>query len=305
MRKSPIDNLFFELFDYYPKKAGQAFEIISAAAIKIITNKKVMLDQRAKGKYSDTSYQLDGEIISDDKKEMLEVKDYTINNRKVGRGDLQKLAGALNDLDIDKGIFASATSYTKPATKYANSTKINPIQKEIDLFHIRPATEYDEKGRIKKIIIDIRVATPNYDSGKYDYVWTDDAIKKFRENDLANRNLLMSLSEFYDKNGNVAMTLRDFTKNNQPEQKNFDDEIAKGAWNLSGYFIKYDNQFYELLEIKYEIPFEISNHKVVVENEGEPKILIKSSDGDVDILLTDKQFKELTIVSKEIQYSQK
>ena len=84
---------------------------------------------------------------------MVEVKDYTIDKRKVGRSDLQKLQGALTDLDFEKGVFVSATDYTKPAKKYSDGAEINPLQKEIDLFHIRPSTELDEKGRVKKFQI--------------------------------------------------------------------------------------------------------------------------------------------------------
>lgn len=41
---------------------------------------------------------------------MVESKDYTIDDRKVGRPDLQKLQGALTDLpQIKDGIFTSAT----------------------------------------------------------------------------------------------------------------------------------------------------------------------------------------------------
>ena len=43
---------------------------------------------------------------------MVEAKDYSIEGKKVGRGDIQKQAGALNDLPIKQGIFASAIDYT-------------------------------------------------------------------------------------------------------------------------------------------------------------------------------------------------
>lgn len=61
----------------------------------------------------------------------------------------------MNDLPIKQGIFASATDYTAPAKKYANSTHINPSQKPINLLHIRPSTELDRKGRVERIIINI------------------------------------------------------------------------------------------------------------------------------------------------------
>lgn len=300
-KRSPIDELFFELFGYYPNKAGQAYEIISAAAIKILTGNQVKYDQHVRGKFSGTDYQLDGEIVSDDDKEMLEAKDYTIDDRKVGRGDLQKLAGALNDLDIDKGLFASATDYTKPADKYADSTKINPNQKQIDLFHIRPTTELDEKGRIKKFVIKMHIAVPNFEKGQYRYEWTDEAIKKFEEKYLVNKEVTMSLSEFYDKDGNVILTLMDFTRNNQPNHKNFDDDFAIGFWDLSSYFIKFENDFYGIKKIHYKIPYDRGENEFTIESDGKPKILIKSFDGKTDKLLTDEQFTKLCFDNKEVK----
>jgi hypothetical protein len=299
--KSPIDELFFELYGYYPNKAGQAYEIISAAAIKILTGKQVKYDQHVKGKFSKTDYQLDGEIVSNEATEMLEAKDYTIDDRKVGRGDIQKLAGALIDLDIDKGLFASATDFTKPADKYADSTKINPNQKQIDLFHIRPTTELDEEGRIKKFVIKMHIAVPDLERGQYRYEWTDEAIKKFEVNNLLNKELTMSLSEFYDKDGNVVFTLMDFTRNNQPDHKDFNDEFAIGNWDLSNYFIKFDNEFYGIKKIHYKVPYDRGENEFTIERGGKPKILIKSFDGKTDKLLTDEQFKKLSFNNKEIK----
>lgn len=293
-QKSSIDELFFELYGFYPNKAGQAYEIICAAAIKLLTGKQVKFDQYVKGKFSSTSYQLDGEILSDKEKEMLEAKDYTIDKRKVGRGDLQKLSGALSDLEIDKGLFASATDFTKPANKYAKSSSINPNQKQIELYHIRPSTELDENGRIKKFIIKMHFAVPNFEKGQYSYEWTDKAIEIFKEKDLLDKEVTMTLSEFYDKDGNIIITLLDFTRNNQPDYKNFQDEYAVGFWDLSGYYIKFDEEFYGIKKIHYKIPYDRGTNEFTIESEGKPKIFIKSADGSVDKLLTDKQFKELT-----------
>jgi len=297
-QRSPIDELFFDLYGFYPTKAGKAFEILSAAAVKLITGKQVKYDQYVKGTFSDTTYQLDGEIISDEEKEMLEAKDYTILDRKVGRGDVQKLSGAL---DIDRGILASATDFTKPAAKYAKSSSTNPNQKQIELYHIRPSVESDEKGRIKKLVFKIHVAVPNFEKGQYQFEWTEDAIQKFEKRDLLHKEITMSLSEFYDINGNIVLTLMDFTKNNQPEHKKFEDEFAIGAWNLLGYYIKIADDFFGINKINYKVPYDKGVSELIIENEGTPKILIKSFDGKTNKLLTDKQFKDLTLDDNEIK----
>src|SRR6188474_416562 len=139
MSISPIDELFKEMFGYYPNKAGQGYELIVAAAIHIVTGEQTSSNDHYRGLYSGTDYQIDAVISNEDVKHMVEAKDYTINNRKVGRGDLQKMQGALTDLDFERGVFASATDYTNPAKKYSRGTDINPIQKGIDLYHIRPS----------------------------------------------------------------------------------------------------------------------------------------------------------------------
>jgi hypothetical protein len=41
MKKPPIDELFFELYGYYPEKAGQGFEMLVAAALKLLAGRDV------------------------------------------------------------------------------------------------------------------------------------------------------------------------------------------------------------------------------------------------------------------------
>jgi hypothetical protein len=38
--RSPIDDFFFSLYGFYPEKEGQAFELITNAALKIINEEK-------------------------------------------------------------------------------------------------------------------------------------------------------------------------------------------------------------------------------------------------------------------------
>lgn len=41
MKRPPIDELFFELYGYYPEKAGQGFEMLVAAALKLLAGRDV------------------------------------------------------------------------------------------------------------------------------------------------------------------------------------------------------------------------------------------------------------------------
>jgi len=292
-QKSPLDELFFELYGYYPNKAGQAYELLVAAAIKLVTGQQLKYDQHLRGEYSKTDYQIDGLNIDEEK--IIEAKDYTIDNRKVGRSDLQKLQGALTDLNVQSGLFASATDYTKPAKKYADSSVKNPLQKQIELYQIRPSTELDENGRVKTFVINITMIVPDFSKGKYNYAWTVEAIEKFKTNDLIDKSVIMSLDRFYNKDNSINCLLSDFTRANQPIHVNMDDEFGEGCWLLPNCYIKYEDELYGINGISYKIPYNRSTTTFKIEGEGNPKILIKSDDGEIDKLLTDKQFRDLTL----------
>jgi len=301
MKKSPIDELFFEIYGYYPPKAGQAYELIVGAAFKLLFGNEVKYDERVRGKYSDTVYQLDGQINEAFNSSMVEVKDYTIDEKKVGRGDLQKLQGALTDLDVSKGIFASATDFSTPAKKYADSTIENPMQKQIDLFHIRQSTEEDEEGRIKKIVINISMHSPDYKNGKYNFCWTDEGCAMIEKNELVGKEITMDVDRFYDYNGNILTTLSEITKLNQPMTTFEEGYIAKATWVLKNAYWKYDQQLYGIKGVTYAIPFTCSKNEIIIEGGGEPKIYFKSQNGEIDTLITDEQLKKVRFEDGRVQ----
>ena len=298
-KKSPIDELFHELYGYYPNKAGQAYELLVAAAFKIVTGQELKYDQRLRGEYSDTSYQIDGFNV--DEQQVIEAKDYTIDDRKVGRPDLQKLQGALSDLDVSSGIFASATDYTKPAKNYSDSSQVNPLQREIALYNIRPSRELDEKGRIKTFVVNMTMIVPEFAKGEFNYAWTSEAIQKFKEKDLLNKEIKMKLDRFYNSDGYVKCLMSDFSRENQPIHPNMNDEFGIGCWVLTDHFIMYDDELYGIKEIEYKIPYSRSTTTFTIEGGGTPKILIKSEDGTVNKILTDEQFRQLTLKDGRVE----
>lgn len=120
-QKSEIDELFFRLMGYYPNKAGEAYEIISAAALGIVKQQEAEHNRFLKGESGGRPYQIDGLLNG---KIMVESKDYTIEDKKVGRPDLQKMQGALTDLpDIEEGYFTSATKYSRDASSMLRGRK--------------------------------------------------------------------------------------------------------------------------------------------------------------------------------------
>lgn len=293
--KSNIDNLFYELYGFYPNKAGQSYEMLVAAAFKLLFNKDVSYDQRIRGEYSQTVYQLDGVIHHDPERKMVEAKDYTILGSKVGRGDIQKLQGALTDLPVGWGVFASATGYTSPAKKYAISSSSNPLHKPIDLYNIRPSIAADKYGRINKIVVQINMFVPNYDKATMVAIWTEEAKRLLLENGRDKNPIEVKVDRFYNSVGETLQTIEDLTMNNQVGL-DFDDEnhIAKGCWIVRDGHILSGNVLYPILGIEYSVPTSVAKSEMIIESEGEPKLYIKAEDGTINKLISDKELKKVT-----------
>lgn len=295
MKHSPVDELYFKLFGEHPTKAGTALERLATIAYAEVKSTKASVDQRLKGSYSDSTYQIDGLAETDNGQEMIEAKDYTIRNDKVGRDDLQKLSGALLDLEsISKGIFASATDYTKPAKQYADSTPQMPNAKPIELFDVRPSTEFDEKGRVKKICVRINIVAPAFENGSYKPVFTKDGYDKLQIDGLLGQPIEMHLEKFYDKNGKECTSFLQLTENiSKNLNLNTQDTNISGTWKLKHTFIPFpNNKMYELDRIDYSIPIVHDYEEFTIESDGTPCLFIRSSDGKVDKLLTDKELKK-------------
>lgn len=293
MTKSPMDELFFELFGYYPTKAGQAYEMIVAAVFKLLRNEDVEYDRHIIGEYSGSDYQLDGLIKGDDGQSMIEAKDYTLDKRKVGRGDAQKLQGGLTDLPVNKGVLASATEFTKPAKQYAVSSNVNPLQKPIDLYNIRPSTKTDEKGRVKQIIINLQIHIPDYEHGKFEFNLTESGLAKLADNGLLGKPLSLRLENIYDKQGNIITTIKKLSESQSPSTTWEDGYISVGSWAFENGYFEYENQLYGISAITYEIPFITSREEFVIESNGSPKIYIKAEDGAINKLITDTDLKKV------------
>lgn len=290
---SPIDQLFVELYDSSPTKAGQAYEKLVAAALKIATGIDYNYDQHARGTYSETDFQLDAH--SPGTSTMVEAKDYTIEGKKVGRADIQKQVGALTDLPIEHGIFASATDYTSPARKYAKSTNINPVQKPINLFHIRPSTETDRKGRVERINISIEIIRYDFEHAKYQPYVSNDAIKLLEKNGLLNKLLGFHLENFYNAQGEITITFNELINEYAPSITSIPDSdgLYHGSWIFWNEFIPYENIRLEIKRVDYAVERKTANEEIIIEAQGTPKILVKAEDGTVNKLITDEQLKKV------------
>jgi len=289
-QKSEIDDLFYQLMGYYPKKAGEAYEILSTAAIGLVKAQIAEHDRFMKGESGGRAYQLDGLL---DGEIMVESKDYTIEDKKVGRPDLQKLQGALTDLpQIKEGYFTSATDYSKDAIKYAKGTEINNSQKKITTIDIRPSTPEDEQGRIFTIFLTMQYSVPNYEKGKVSFIFPQEG-KQIMDDCLKRHGLTESrccTGVLFDKDGSFKTTIAEFTRNNQPVY-DWGSEFISGEILIDAYIKFYD----VLVPIKgisyFDVPIEKGIDKFTIESNGNATLLIRSEKLGINKLISDVDLK--------------
>lgn len=289
--KSPIDDFFYNIYGFYPEKAGQAYELLVNAALKIVNkDSDVKYNQFREGMYSQQKYQLDG---IKDEKEFVEAKDYTLRNEKVGRPDVQKQEGGLIDLPFEGGIFASATGYTRNAEKYAEGTYKNPNGKPIDLYDIRPSTEEDEEGRIKTIIVNINSIYLDFNNWTVTPIFTKESRKELLDQFGENRIPIM-MSAIYNSDKSIFITVKDWT-NSLNSLINFEDnnDALIGETDFSNKYILIQDAIYEISKIRYQIPIRRNSQELRIEQDGNACLLVKNSDGTTDTLLTDVQLKNI------------
>jgi gamma-glutamylcyclotransferase (GGCT)/AIG2-like uncharacterized protein YtfP len=296
---SPIDKIFKEIFGYTPNKPGTAYELLAAIALYLLKEGNVRHDARIRGQFSDTLYQIDVQHTNatDKATSVGEAKDYSEQGKKVGRGDLQKLAGALPDLNsVDSGIFFSATGYSQPAKKYAKATQSLTGGKTIDLYELRPSTELDEKGFIKTIIVNIHVIRPEALQGKWLPHFTERgeiALKTLLKDGEENHQYDVKLESFFDEQGNEVLTLYDLTSQGYGDV-NQETKRAHGSFLVNNLFIKVDGVLTEIRGLEYDIPFSYYTREIRITDDSEHRFVIADENGNVLKFLTDKHLRSFS-----------
>lgn len=293
---SPIDIIFKEIFGNAPKKDGVAFEKLAAIASHIISGGDVKHDDKLRGEFSKSLYQLDVHHLTNDNATMGEAKDYTIrkSQSKVGRPDLQKLGGALPDLkEIDNATFFSATGYTKPAKQYAEQAE-NIIGKPITLYGLRPSTELDENGFIKTIAILIHILMPQPQNAKWLPHITQtgqEALKALLKKGEDSLNFNMELRCFYDKNGTEKLMLHELTSHSYGDV-NEDTGLTHACYILKDHYMNINGVMAEINGLEYEMPY--SNHKqeMRITDDSENRLALLDEDGNALKIITDKLLQE-------------
>lgn len=291
---SPIDELFQEVFGELPTKAGSAYEMLACIAEHLMNQGEVTHDDKIRGAFSESLYQID--VLSDDgnDKAMGEAKDYTIQNKKVGRGDMQKLGGALPDLPVvTKGKFFSATGYTGPAKKYAEASENFPSGKPIEIFEFRPSTERDEEGTIKSIVIHMHLIIPYPQKGKWKPILTEAGVaacKTLVEEGETEFQYNLKLEKFYDYSGSEILSLNKLTGQNYGEV-NSETKSAHGCFVLADHYIYIENLLAELKGLEYEIPHGEVHEKMEITDNSNCRFVVKDSNGEIIRFITDEQIR--------------
>jgi len=289
---SPIDDLFFNLYGYRPTKDGKSLELLLAAALKLLNPEHdVGHDDHIRGAISGTDYQLDATQNTGTQTNSAEAKDYTLRGRPVGRPDVQKLAGALPDVNLGDGILASATGFTKPAIKYAEKAQ-EIIGKQISLMELRPVVEEDMEGRIQEIHVKIHIQVPDYANASFSPVLTSEGERKIAA--LSARGLLsdggVSIGEIFNQDGSICATIEEVTR------KGFGVTESSGAegtfWFPKG-CLKIAETLLPLRGITYNVPFLTETREIVIKGDGTATLIAKSVDGSVDKVLRDTDLRRV------------
>lgn len=276
-------------------------EILSGIAYSIIKKDVVVKhDQKIKSDFCDTAYQLDGLVARPDgANEMIEAKDYTARNERVGRGDLQKMQGALTDLDVQRGKFVSATDYTKDAKEYAKGTQRNRRQVPIDLFQIYPSTKEDEKGRVKEIVVSMNVRCLDFASSQIIPIFDEKGLEFLKSHGFSNRHLALRIDSIYDKNGKVIQSIMEFTRNLNKlvDIKDRNQKEIIGKKKMEGAYIKMVNDMLcPIAGLSYKVTIDDFNYEYSITQEGKPILLIRNLDGSTNKLLTDEELKKYQVM---------
>lgn len=293
---SEIDKIFEDIFGFKPNKDGASYEMLCAAVLKIIDpSQDVYFDTKITPKFSKYKYQIDVSIKESDNTNVGEAKDYTIRKAKVGRSDIQKLGGTLNDLESKKGLFFSATGYTKPAQSYAeHSIEIN--KKPIELFTLRPFIETDKDGRILGVNFEGSYHYLDFENGYYEIIFTEQSkaiIKEYcTKRNLKEFNYNVSLEKIFDSKGDTKYTLYNLTWNLSKKLR-YDMDLMHGCFITKDGYINIDNYFYSIEGIEFKIDAKIFVDKFTITVEDKCKLLIKSESGKIDKIITEDELKSV------------
>jgi hypothetical protein len=205
MQKPPIDDLFFELYGYYPAKSGQGFEMLIAAAFKLLAGQEV--------------------------------------------------------------------SYERPWEGGAG----------------RASTEANKDGGVTTITLKMVMHVAEYEQGEFSLIFTDESTEMIAQREPEGLQITSEIEKFYDAQGNITTTL-DELGDLLSVAAGDEDFVASGGWILTGQYLGYKNELYGVRGVEYSIPVRAIKYKIVIENNGQAKLFVRSESGEID-----RQIKEVDL----------
>ncbi|WP_457253666.1 restriction endonuclease [Pseudomonas juntendi] len=292
---SPIDELYREIFGSSPNKAGTAFERLAAIATFVESQGgNITHDAALKGAASGSNYQIDVLHQSEGTTTMGEVKDYTHSGGKVGRSDLQKLTGALLDLsDVGKGVFWSATDYTKPARQYASASKSMPHGKEILLRGLRESTPTDEQGFVKTINFTGTHCIPLYEDARWVVHWTSEGISSLKALIPPGENSIDTdgaIDVIFDAHGEPLTSIFELTSKGHGLRG--EDNVCRACYWLPGHYVRTNRILAPIHGLEYEIPYLIHKSTFQITDNSTHRLVVLDEDGSPVRILTDEKLRE-------------
>ena len=298
-----MESLYQEIFGKKPAKKGTAYELIVGAVLKLLNqDANITHDVFFKSPYSNSKYQIDN-LHKTNELTFVESKDYSERGGKVGRPDTSKLAGALCVLrgEIDRGILASSTDFTKPAKQYTSDfLKSNGIS--IDLLIIRKSIPEDTEGTIQKLIVNMKMLLPDYQQAIFMPRWTKEGQQALNNLGYEDGDAIqLKISFLYKSDGSILETISHLTSKLDVDYKEL---IADGKWEFNEpAYIIIDETLVHIERIEYKVPYVIHERSIEI-NAGEPAILVKSTDGEICKIITVEDLKKVDI-SENGTYSMK
>lgn len=297
---SPIDELYHLIFGTLPTKAGTAFERLAAIATYVTEEQgNVIHDAALKGAYSGSRYQVDVLHQHSEAKSMGEAKDYSDRGGKVGRPDLQKLAGALVDLpDVARGIFWSATDYTKPARLYAQASEAM-AGKEILLRGLRASTPFDEQGFVKTICVKGIFQIPKLDQAIWTIHWSSEgrarllALIPDGETSIEINGII---EDIFNSNGDRITSITDLTLGGYGDMG--EDEVSRGCYWLPGHYVMTNGVLTSICGLEYEIPYEIHTTSFEVTDSSKYRLVVLDENSTPVRILTDEKLRKFNFDSE-------
>lgn len=280
---------------YQPKVT--AFERLAAIATYVTEDDDgdVTHDVALTGAHSGSRYQIDVLHECAAEKTMGEAKDYSDRGGKVGRPDLQKLAGALVDLpDVVKGIFWSATDYTKPARQYAQAAK-TMTGKEILLRGVRESTHLDEEGFIKTIRVQGTYHIPKLSEAIWTPHWSSQGRASLLSpvsGDKATIAFAGIIKDFFDSNGDKITSIFELTSGGYGDIG--EDGVSRGSYWLPGHYVRVNGILASICGLEYEMPYASHTRSFEITDNSTYRLVVLDETGTPVKILADEKLREFT-----------